>query len=44
MRSNYRWIVVGLLFTAITFNYVDRTIFTLVAPCHSLLLWLDEVH
>jgi len=31
-RSNYRWIVVGLLFTAITFNYVDRTIFTLVAP------------
>ena len=32
MRLNYRWIVVGLLFTAITFNYVDRTIFTLVAP------------
>jgi MFS family permease len=35
-RSNIRWLVVGLLFLAITFNYADREIWVLTEPAFSV--------
>ncbi|WP_394353876.1 MFS transporter [Spirosoma taeanense] len=31
-RSNYRWIIVGLLFFATTINYLDRQVISLLKP------------
>lgn len=34
-RSNVRWLIVALMFIAITFNYADREIWVLTEPAFS---------
>jgi ACS family hexuronate transporter-like MFS transporter len=42
-RSRYRWVICGLIFAAITINYVDRAVFGFLAPeLQKILHWQNS--
>jgi ACS family glucarate transporter-like MFS transporter len=42
-KSNFRWVIVTLLFFATAINYADRTVLSIAGPALSKLMHLDSV-